>query len=181
MQMEKRAKSGVTIIVLLFAGTFIISLGLGADVHGQENTSASPSEIQTMPSNQTSDIEIIKNITSTQNKVFEKMAESITKSSIQGAITAMSVFFLGIALVVLGLKMTSRVQNFGKYFNLMVWALTIPVLVIIVVYQIGIVTNNPIMFYASGEPYILISSLMYIPLGIVLFLMITHSRMKHTN
>ena len=132
-----------------------------------------------MPSNQTSDIEIIKNITSTQNKVFEKMAESITKSSTQGAITAMSVFFLGIALVVLGLKMTSRApQNFGKYFNLMVWALTIPVLVIIVIYQIGIVTNNPIMFYATDEPYILISSLMYIPLGIVLFMLISHSRMK---
>ena len=176
--MEKRTKSGVTIIVLLFAGTFIISLGLGADVHGQENTSASPSEIQTMPTNQSSDIEIIKNITSTQNKVFEKMAVSITKSSTQGAITAMSVFFLGIALVVLGLRMTSRVQNFGKYFSLMVWALTIPVLVIIVIYQIGILTNNPIMFYTTDEPYILISSLMYIPLGIVLFMLISHSRMK---
>src|SRR6185503_10675994 len=176
--MEKRTKSGVTIIVLLFAGTFIISLGLGADVHGQENTSASPTEIQTMPSNQSSDIEIIKNITSNQNKVFEKMAVSITKSSTQGAITAMSVFFLGIALVVLGLKMTSRVQNFGKYFSLMVWALTIPVLVIIVIYQIGILTNNPIMFYTTDEPYILISSLMYIPLGIVLFMLISHSRMK---
>ena len=71
-----------------------------------------------------------------------------------------------------GLRMTSRVQNFGKYFTLMVWALTIPVFVIIVVYQIGILTNNPIMFYASGEPYILISSLMYIPLGIILFMLI---------
>jgi len=176
--MEKRTKSGVTIIVLLYAGIFIITLGLGADVHGQENTSAFPSEIQTMPTNQSSDIEIIKNITSNQNKVFEKMAVSITKSSTQGAITAMSVFFLGIALVVLGLKMTSRVQNFGKYFSLMVWALTIPVLVIIVIYQIGILTNNPIMFYTTDEPYILISSLMYIPLGIVLFMLISHSRMK---
>ena len=70
-----------------------------------------------MPSNQTSDIEIIKNITSTQNKVFLKMAESITKSSIQGAITAMSVFFLGIALVVLGLKMTSRVAELWQIFQ----------------------------------------------------------------
>jgi ABC-type Na+ efflux pump permease subunit len=178
MNMKKRTKSGVIITVLVCTGIFFVTLDLGADAHGQENSTAIPSEIQTMPSNQTSDIEIIKNITSTQNKVFEKMAESLTKSSIQGAITAMSVFFLGIALVVLGLRMTSRVQNFGKYFNLMVWALTVPVLVIIVVYQIGIVTNNPIMFYASGEPYILISSLMYIPLGIVLFLLISHSRMK---
>lgn len=176
--MKKRTKSGVIITVLVCTGIFFVTLDLGADAHGQENTTATPSEIQTMPSNQTSELALIKNITSTQNKVFEKMAESLTKSSIQGAITAMSVFFLGIALVVLGLRMTSRVQNFGKYFNLMVWALTIPVLVIIVVYQIGIVTNNPIMFYASGEPYILISSLMYIPLGIVLFLLISHSRMK---
>ena len=35
---------------------------------------ARPSEIQTMPSNQTSELALIKNITSTQNKVFEKMA-----------------------------------------------------------------------------------------------------------
>lgn len=176
--MKKRTKSGVIITVLVCTGIFFLTLDLGADAHGQENTTATPSEIQTMPSNQTSELALIKNITSTQNKVFEKMAVSLTKSSNQGAITAMSVFFLGIALVVLGLRMTSKVQNFGKYFNLMVWALTIPVLVIIVVYQIGIVTNNPIEFYASGEPYILISSLMYIPLGIVLFLLISQSRMK---
>ena len=175
--MEKRTKSGVTIIVLLYTGIFVITLGLGANVHGQENSTIA-ARIQTMPSNQTSDIEVIKNITSAQNKVFEKMATSLTKSSTQGAFTALSVFFLGIALVVLGLKMTSRVQNFGKYFNLMVWALTIPVLVMIIIYQIGIVTNNPIMFYATDEPYILISSLMYIPLGIVLFMLISHSRMK---
>lgn len=176
--MEKRTKPGVIILVLVYAGIFTLTLGLGANVHGQENSTVA-ARIQTMPSNQTSDIEVIKNITSAQNKVFEKMATSLTKSSTQGAFTALSVFFLGIALVVLGLRMTSRApQNFGKYFNLMVWALTIPVLVIIIVYQIGIVTNNPIMFYASGEPYILISSLMYIPLGIVLFLMITHSRLK---
>lgn len=178
MSMKKRTKSGVIIIVLVYAGIFFVTLGLGADAHGQENSTAAPRETQTLQSNQTSELALIKNITSTQNKVFEKMAASLTKSSTQGAITAMSVFFLGIALVVLGLRMTSKVQNFGKYFNLMVWALTIPVLVIIVVYQIGIVTNNPIMFYASGEPYILISSLMYIPLGIVLFLLISHSRMK---
>jgi hypothetical protein len=175
--MEKRTKPGV-IIVLICAGIFFVTFVIGADTYGQENSTAALSDTQTS-SNQTSELALIKNITSTQNKVFEKMATSITKSSTQGAITAMSVFFLGIALVVLGLRMTSKVQNFGRYFDLMVWALTIPVLVIIVVYQIGIVTNNPIMFYASGEPYILISSLMYIPLGIVLFLLISHSRMKH--
>lgn len=126
--MEKRTKPGVIIIVLICAGIFFVTLVLGADTYGQENSTAAPSDNQTLPSNQTSELALIQNITSTQNKVFQKMAESITKSSTQGAITAMSVFFLGIALVVLGLRMTSRApQNFGKYFNLMVWALTIPV------------------------------------------------------
>ena len=118
--MEKRTKLGVIILVLICAGIFFVTLVIGADTYGQENSTASPSDTQTSPSNQTSELALLQNITSTQNKVFEKMAESITKSSIQGAITAMSVFFLGIALVVLGLWMTSRVQNFGKYFNLMV-------------------------------------------------------------
>ena len=76
-----------------------------------------PSDNQTLPSNQTSELALIQNITSTQNKVFQKMAESITKSSTQGAITAMSVFFLGIALVVLGLKMTSRVAELWQIFQ----------------------------------------------------------------
>ncbi|MGA7008832.1 MAG: hypothetical protein WB612_03750, partial [Nitrososphaeraceae archaeon] len=106
--MEKRTKPGVIILVLICAGIFFVTLVLGADTYGQENSTAAPSDNQTLPSNQTSELALIQNITSTQNKVFQKMAESITKSSTQGAITAMSVFFLGIALVVLGLKMTSR-------------------------------------------------------------------------
>ena len=42
MHMEKRTKPGVIIIVLIYAGIFIVTLGLGADVHGQENTYSCP-------------------------------------------------------------------------------------------------------------------------------------------
>jgi hypothetical protein len=69
-------------------------------------------------------------------------------------------------------------QNFGKYFNLMILALTVPVLVLVAIYQIGIATHNRIMFYATDEPYLVISFLLYIPIGIILFLLASHKRMK---
>ncbi|MGA7007556.1 MAG: hypothetical protein WBY28_10825 [Nitrososphaeraceae archaeon] len=64
-------------------------------------------------------------------------------------------------------------QNFGRYFNLMVWALTIPVLVIIVIYQIGIASNNRIMIYASDEPYLVISFLIVYSTGNNYFLAVS--------
>ncbi|HEX7178419.1 MAG TPA: hypothetical protein VF220_01755 [Nitrososphaeraceae archaeon] len=77
---------------------------------------------------------MLSNQTSTQNKMSDKMATSLSKSSTQGAYTALSVFFLGISLVVFGLRMTMKgVQNFGRYFNLMILALTIPVLVLVAI------------------------------------------------
>jgi hypothetical protein len=111
--------------------------------------------------------------------MFDKMATSLSKSSTQGTYTALSVFFLGISLAVCGLRMTMKgVQNFGRYFNLMILALTIPVLVLVAIYQIGIATDNRIMFYVPDEPYLAISFLLYIPIGIVLFLLVSHKGMK---
>ena len=122
---------------------------------------------------------MLSNQTSTQNKMFDKMATSLSKSSTQGTYTALSVFFLGISLAVCGLRMTMKgVQNFGRYFNLMILALTIPVLVLVAIYQIGIATDNRIMFYVPDEPYLAISFLLYIPIGIVLFLLVSHKGMK---
>ena len=51
-----------------------------------------------MLNNQTHDLGVIKNITSAQNKVLEKVTTSLSKSATQGAYTALSVFFLGISL-----------------------------------------------------------------------------------
>jgi hypothetical protein len=58
----------------------------------------------------------------------------------------------------------------------MIWALTIPVLVLIVMFQLGIATGNKIMLYATDEPYLVISFLLYIPLGIIIFLLVTHGK-----
>jgi hypothetical protein len=177
MSQERHVRFGtmlagvICIAILVASGPFYLAIG-------QENYTTVLKEIQIMQRNQGAEITAIKNTTAAQNKVFEKIATSLSKSATQGAYTALSVFFLGIALVVLGLRMSLKsAQNFGRYFNLMVWALTVPVLVLIVVFQIGIATGNKIMFYTLDEPYLVISFLLYIPLGIIIFLLVTHGRM----
>ena len=177
MSSERFARSQTIIVVIICASIFFATLNLGV-AQGQENSTTAIREMQTILNNQTHDIGVIKNTTSAQNKVLEKVTTSLSKSATQGAYTALSVFFLGIALVVLGLRMSFKgLQNFGRYFNLMVWALTTPVLVLILIYQIGIATGNRIMIYASDEPYLVISFLLYIPLGIIIFLLIAHGKM----
>jgi len=179
MNSERLARTRTIVIVLICASIFFFTLNFSV-AKAQENSTIAIKEMQNTLNNQSHDLEVIKNITSAQNKVLEKVTTSLSKSATQGAYTALSVFFLGIALVVLGLRMSFKgLQNFGRYFNLMVWALTIPVLVLILIYQIGIATSNRIMLYASGEPYLLISFLLYIPLGIIIFLLLAHRKMVH--
>ena len=71
-------KSGIIVLLLVCAEVFFVT-----EAHGQENSTAILREIQTMLSNQTS----------TQNKMFDKMATSLSKSSSRGAYTALSVFW----------------------------------------------------------------------------------------
>lgn len=174
---ERQLRAAVLMIGVICAALFV-TLEPNNLVHGQENITTTLKDIRITQSNQSAEISAIKNTTSAQNEVFKKIATSLSKSATQGAYTALSVFFLGIALVVLGLRMSLKAApNFGRYFNLMVWALTIPVLVLIVIFQIGIATGNKIMIYAMDEPYLVISFLLYIPLGIIIFLLVTHGRM----
>ena len=91
---------------------------------------------------------------------------------LRAAFTALSVFFLGIALVLFGLRLTTRgAKAVGRYFNLMMWALTLPVVIMVAVYQIGVVTGIPIAIYSQDEPYFFISALLLVPIAIVLFLL----------
>ena len=70
----------------------------------------------------------------------------------------------------------------GNYFNLMMWALTLPVLALVAVYQVGILTGNPIAIYKQDEPFFFISFLLLIPIGIVLFLLVFQKRIiAHLN
>jgi hypothetical protein len=79
--------------------------------------------------------------------------------------------------VIFGLRLTTKgITHLGKYFTLMVWALTIPVMILISVFQVGIVTNSAVKFHETEEPFFILSFLMYIPIGIILFLLIEQKK-----
>jgi hypothetical protein len=83
------------------------------------------------------------------------------------------------ALVVFGLRLTVRAtaKETSIYFKIMMWGLITPVIAIIAIYQIGILTGSRILeFVKTNEPFFFISLLLWIPAGIVLFLLIAEQR-----
>jgi hypothetical protein len=111
-----------------------------------------------------------------------RLGPELGKQGTQATYTALSVFFLGLALVIFGLRMTTRPPpKIARFFIILVWALTLPVCVLVGVYQIGLVSGNPITLYRANEPFFLLSFLMYIPIGIVLFMLLGSSRMMHAQ
>src|SRR5215208_3824158 len=101
-----------------------------------------------------------------------------TKLATQGAYTALSVFFLGIGLVVFGLRLTSKVApRIGRSMTIMVWALTIPVIILVGLYQYGVITGTSLIS-AGEEPFFLLSFLLYIPIAIVIFLLLEEKGIK---
>ncbi len=153
----KRHDYSATILVLtLMLFTNIIAFGSGI-----EEKKASAQE----------------NSTAREIAILNEINLTSTKLATQGAYTALSVFFLGVALVIFGLRMTTKgITHLGKYFTLMVWALTIPVMILISVFQVGIVTNSAVKFHETEEPFFILSFLMYIPIGIILFLLIEQKK-----
>jgi hypothetical protein len=69
----------------------------------------------------------------------------------------------------------------GKYFTLMVWALTIPVIILVTVFQVGMLTNSIVRLAETEEPFFLLSFLMYIPIGIILFLLLQQKKIIHSQ
>jgi hypothetical protein len=153
----KRHDYSATILVLtLMLFTNIIAFGSGI-----EEKKASAQE----------------NSTAREIAILNEINLTSTKLATQGAYTALSVFFLGVALVIFGLRLTTKgITHLGKYFTLMVWALTIPVMILISVFQVGIVTNSAVKFHETEEPFFILSFLMYIPMGIILFLLIEQKK-----
>jgi hypothetical protein len=117
-------------------------------------------------------VELIKNMESLQLEELKDINTVSTKLATQGAYTALSVFFLGIGLVVFGLRLTTKVApRIGRSMTIMVWALTIPVIILIGLFQYGVLTGTSIISM-SGEPFFLLSFLLYIPIAIVIFLLV---------
>ena len=181
----------IIIITICFATFFSFSFfflapNIGAKAYAQEinnNSTLILEDMRAIMRDQQRDIASINNMTSAQVELIKNM-ESLqleelkdintvsTKLATQGAYTALSVFFLGIGLVVFGLRLTSKVApRIGRSMTIMVWALTIPVIILIGLFQYGVLAGTSIISM-SEEPFFLLSFLLFIPIAIVIFLLV---------
>ena len=169
----------IIIIMTVYAATFFFFLApnIVAKVYAQEinnnnNSTLILEDMRAIMRDQQRDISSINNMTSAQLETLNEINDSPLSYAIQGAYTALSVFFLGIGLVIFGLRMTTKVSpQLGRRFTLMVWALTIPVIILIGLFQYGVITGTSLIS-AGEEPFSLLSFLLYIPIAIVIFLLL---------
>ncbi|MEO9320356.1 MAG: hypothetical protein ABI361_06760 [Nitrososphaera sp.] len=151
----------------------------GSAAYAQQNTTAVLQELRSAEKQNQVELANIKNLTTSDLAASKDISSSSARFATQAAYTALSVFFLGLALVIFGLGLTSKATGrISKYFTLMVWSLTLPVLFLIATFQVGILTNIPLKISNSDQPFFLLSILMYIPTGIVLFLLVAQRKMK---
>ena len=174
------------IIITLCAATLFFAPIFGAKAHAQEinnNNTLILEDMRALMRDQQRDISSIRNTSSAQVETFTNMGTTLATLTTQGAYTALSVFFLGIGLVVFGLRLTTRTSpQVGRYFTIMVWALTIPVCILVGLFQYGLITgNSPLAFLRVEQPYSLLSFLMYIPIAIVIFVLLAQHRIMHAQ
>jgi hypothetical protein len=175
---ERHDYSATILVVILMLFTNIaFGSGIEEKASAQENSTAVLDDVRTMLRDDRAELSEMKDMTAREIAILSEINLTSTKLATQGAYTAISVFFLGIALVIFGLRLTTKgIAHLGKYFTLMVWALTIPVLILVSVFQVGIVTNSAVKFHETEEPFFILSFLMYVPIGIILFLLIEQKK-----
>jgi len=180
----------IIIIMTVYAATFffflapnIVAKAYAQEINNNNNSTLILEDMRTILRDQQRDITSIKNTSSAEVELIRNM-ESLqleelkdintvsTKLATQGAYTALSVFFLGIGLVVFGLRLTSKVApRIGRSMTIMVWALTVPVIILIGLFQYGVLTGTSLISVGE-EPFSLLSFLLYIPIAIVIFLLL---------
>jgi hypothetical protein len=145
------------------------------------NSTDQMARLQSLISNQSDDIKAIRNSTSAEVQLLKSIAQGAAKTSTQVMGTTLSVFLLGVTLILYGLRLTLRApKQTGRYFKAMMWALITPVIALIAVYQIGTLLGTPIEIYKADEPFFFISVLLLIPVAIIIFLLIAERRlMQH--
>jgi hypothetical protein len=65
----------------------------------------------------------------------------------------------------------------------MVWALTLPVCILVGLFQYGVITgNNLLAFFGREEPYFLLTFLLYVTIGIIIiFVLFAQKRIIHAQ
>ena len=129
-------------------------------------------------SNQSGDVRAIKNSVSEQVHLLKNMTQAFERASTQASFATLCVFLLGLTLLLYGLRLTVKAtsKETSLYFKVMMWALISPVIVIIAIYQLGIVGGSSLDFIEINEPFFLISLILWIPAGIVIFLLVVEKR-----
>jgi Short C-terminal domain len=183
----------IIIITIYFATFFSFSFfffapNIGAKAYAQVDNNSNDSstlildDMRAIMRDQQRDIASIRNTSSVEAGALTQMAASSSRLAIQATYTSLSVFFLGIGLVVFGLSLTTRSSpQIGKYFTMTVWALTLPVIVLIGSFQYGAITGNNLLGVFGSNPFLLLSFLMYIPIAIVVFLLLAQKKIMHVH
>lgn len=137
--------------------------------------------LQSVISNDSDDIKAIRNSTAAQVQVLKSMAEAFAQQSAQIMYATLGVFLLGVTLIIYGLRLTLRApKQTSRYFKAMMCALLSPVIVIVLVYQLGIAFGSPLEIYKILPPLLLITLLLWIPIGIIVFLLVADNKlMRH--
>ncbi len=111
----------IIIIILYAVATFLFfAPNFGAKAYAQEenNNTLILEDMRAIMRDQQRDISSISNMTSAEVEALSSVGPTFTTLSTQGAYTALSVFFLGISLVVFGLRLTTRTSpQIGRYFT----------------------------------------------------------------
>jgi Short C-terminal domain len=172
------------IIITLCAAIFFFPVNFGTNAYAQEinNTTLILEDMHTIMRDQQGDLSSIRNTSSAELEALTQMSTSFGRLQTQATYTALSVFFLGIGLVVFGLSLTTRSSpQIGKYFTITVWALTVPVIILISLYQYGAITGNSPLAVFRAEPFLILSFLMYIPIAIIVFLLLAQKKIMHVH
>jgi hypothetical protein len=132
-------------------------------------------------SNHSDDIKAIRNSTAAEVQVLKSMAEAFAQQSAQIMYTTLAVFLLGVTLIIYGLRLTLRApKQTSRYFKAMMCALLSPVIVIVMAYQLGIAFGAPLEVYRIVPPLLLITLLLWIPTGVIIFLLVADRKlMQH--
>ena len=113
----------IIIITLCAAANFFFAPNIGAKAYAQEinNNTLILEDMRAIMRDQQRDIASIRNTSSANIEALTNMGTNLAKLTTQGAYTALSVFFLGIGLVVFGLRLTSKVApRIGRSMTIMV-------------------------------------------------------------
>ena len=106
-------------------------------------------------------------------ELLKSMGQGFSKTSTQASFTALAVFFLGMTLVIYGLRLTLKAtdRRTSLYFRAMMLGLITPVIALLAIYHSGI------PLYKLDDSFFLISVLLMIPVDMIIFLLIPEGRL----